>query len=121
MSCGCGKLPEGTFSSQKDTWTRKSDLRMSSWDPYPELENPKNCYGTNVSENYCNTNCGLYKVEQNKIDTNYIPLQRSVIVGGTVLKNNVETYNQNNTVPWTRPTAYNNLKSTWGVQQPYTL
>lgn len=117
MSCGCGKLPKGSFSSQKNSWSCKSDLNMANWDPYPELQNPKNCYGTNV-ENYCNCSmrdCGLYKIEPNKIDSNYVPLQKSVVVGGTnVVK---EGYD----LPCCRPTPYNNLNNTWSVQKPYNL
>lgn len=26
------------FAQQKDTWTKKSSLTMSNWDPYPELQ-----------------------------------------------------------------------------------
>lgn len=115
MSCGCGKLPKGEFSPQRDTWSCKSTLGMADWDPYPELQNPKNCYGTNVAENYSNgapKNCMIYKVEQNKIDSNYTPLQRSVLVQGVK-----EGYN----IPCCSPTPYNNLNQTWGAQKPYNL
>lgn len=113
MSCGCGKLPKGTFSPQKDAWSCKSDLRMADWDPYPELQNPKNCYGTNVTENYCG--CALYKIEPDKIDANYSPLQQSVIVGGT------RAVKEGYDMPCCRTTPYNNLKNTWSEQKPYNL
>ena len=114
MSCGCAK-PKGGFSSQKDSWSCKSNLDMSNWDPYPELQNPKNCYGTNV-ENYCNcsnSSCGIFKVEQNNIDSNYAPLQRSVIFAGAG--------RENYSSPCCRPTPYDNLNQTWGPQKPYSL
>lgn len=118
MSCGCGKLPKGTFSSQKNTWSCKSDLTMSNWDPLPELQDPKNCYGTNVvTENYCNCSmkdCGLFKVEQNKLDANYVPLQRSAIFSAAPIK---ESY----TNLCCTPTPYNNLDKTWAAQKPYSL
>lgn len=115
MSCGCGKLPKGTFSSQKNTWSCKSNLDMSNWDPYPELQDPRNCYGTNVTENYCNCSmkdCGLYKVEPNRIDAHYSPLQRAVPVA--LSKENYSSL-------CCSPTPYNNLNKTWGAQKPYTL
>ena len=102
MSCGCG-----TFSSQKDTWSCKSDLKAANWDPYPELQNPKNCYGIKtVTENYR----AQYKIEQNKIDANYSPLQKSVIFSTTPIKEG-----------YSRPTSYNILNDTWGQQKPYDL
>jgi len=112
MSCGCGKLPKGNFSSQKDTWSRRSNLGMGSWDPYPELQNPKNV------ENYCNCSmkdCGIFKVEQNRIDSGYVPLQQSVVMSG--MKITREGYAD----PCCKPTAYNNLDQTWNSQKPYNL
>lgn len=142
MSCGCGK---GTFSSQRNTWSRQSDLGSASWDPYPELQNPKNCYGSN--EPYCNCSRGLFKVEQNRLDANYVPLQQSVFTGGRVesycncsmgdykidqTKSKFKPLQRSVVVgstmareyydtPCCRPTPYNNLDQTWGSQKPYNL
>lgn len=33
----CGRKLSGSFSELPDTWSRKSDLRESSWDPLPGL------------------------------------------------------------------------------------
>ena len=110
------KLPKGTFSPQRDVRSCKSNLDMGNWDPYPELQNPKNCYGNNV-ENYSNgasKDCMIYKVEPNKIDTPYAPLQRSVIFNATPVRENYAT-------PCCRPTPYNNLNQTWEEQKPYNL
>ena len=43
MSCSC-QTPKGSFASEQDTWTKQSSLSMQNWDPYPELQNPNNCY-----------------------------------------------------------------------------
>lgn len=112
MSCGCGKLPKGTFSTQKDSWSCKSDLTMNNWDPYPELQNPKNCYGTNI-ENY--SSCSNYKIEQNRIGGDYKPLQQSVITSGSRMRENYINTKCCN------PTPYNDLSVTWATQKPYTL
>jgi hypothetical protein len=112
MSCSSyGKLPKGQFSGLKNTWSCKSDLTMNSWDPFPELQNPKNCYGTNT-ENY--ENCSLYKTEKNRVGGDYKPLQQSAITSGTLLR---EAYSP----LCCGPTPYNNLKQTWEKQKPYTL
>lgn len=29
-------------------WTKQADLVPSDWDPFPELQNPANCYGNNT-------------------------------------------------------------------------
>jgi hypothetical protein len=151
MSCGCGKLPKGTFSSQRDTWSTRSDLDMARWDPYPELQNPKNCYGTNLpAEPYCNCSmkdCGLFLIEPNLLDANYAPLQHPVEpycnAGGmsncAVYKVEQDKIDSNYpllqrsvifqanpvrelyTSPCCRPTPYNNLDNTWGNQKPYNL
>jgi len=86
---------------------------MTNWDPYPELQHQKNCNSNNMSENYtnCNKDCGAYKVQQNKIDANYSPLQHSVIVSGS--REGYDVYSSNS--------SYNNLNKTWNVQSPYTL
>ena len=115
MSCGCGI--RNTFSPQKDAWSCKSSLSMSNWDPYPELQNPKNCYGANVvTENYCG--CGMkggdpYRVQQNNIDSNYVPLQQSVVFSSTSVREGYDNL-------CCKPTPYDNLNKTWGSQKPYT-
>jgi hypothetical protein len=109
MSCGCGKLPKGTFSPLTDTWSKNSDLLMSSWDPYPELKDCNNLF----RENYgCSTGCdpNNYKMQMNKLNSTYVPLQQSVMF--------TEKYTHN---PLNKPINYNELNTTWIQQKPFTL
>lgn len=82
----CNSCNNGTFSSENDTWTKRSDLLPSSWDPYPELmgnnynqENysdgcyfdKKNAYtnqGLTCKENFACTSCN-YTSRKNAYDT----------------------------------------------------
>lgn len=120
MSCGC-QIPKGSFAPEDQTWTRASSLSMQSWDPYPELQNPNNCYGnresyTGASMRRENFN---YQVGNKQMDTgtnaNWAPfvpnLNRSIIVA--------ENYGNN--LPCCRTTPYNKLEQTWGAQQNYSL
>lgn len=115
MSCSCGK---GNFSSQKNTWSCKSNLDMASWDPYPELQNKKNCYGTNV-ENYCGCNGGNYNNQPNLINASYVPLQHSVLTSGSKFKQSQENYVQDPHCCGVTP--YIGISKTWTMQKPYTL
>lgn len=41
------------FSPMAKTWTKCSSLEINrNYDPFPELLDPKNCYGSNPKENY---------------------------------------------------------------------
>jgi hypothetical protein len=105
MSCGTKR---GDFSPQKDTYSCKSNLTMSSWDPYPELKDPKNCYG-NYTEGYCGCGAGYaYSVTPNSLDgiNAYAPLQKSRVVNFTPSAK--EKY-----CIGCDPTQYSNLGGTW--------
>ena len=54
------------FSPLKDTWTVESDLKMSDWQPYPELENTLNNYnGCPKIESYTNIKKDNYSTLDN--------------------------------------------------------
>jgi hypothetical protein len=105
----CGTKSSGNFSSQKNTYSCKSDSTMSNWDPYPELQNPKNCYGSNY-EPYCMSDAcrgSAYKTSTNNLDSmaSYAPLQKSRVVSFE------EKYCRD-----CDPTPYDTLQNTWAVQ-----
>lgn len=113
MSCGSRKQM-GSFSSQKNTWSPQTSLSMSNWEPYPELQNPKNLYGSNtVCEKYCSSSgCDLYRVESAPITNSSTPiLERSVIVAGRSFR---ESYERG-----AKCQSYMTVNDTWGVQKPY--
>ncbi len=100
MSC-CN----GTFSSMRNTWGRGSDLRIGSWDPYPEFL-PAN----ERVENYVSgdpSDCGTaYKWGLQNV--NQIPLdQRTLIMR--------EGYT------CCRPQSYVRMKQTWAPQKRFGL
>lgn len=72
---------------------------MSNYDPFPELADKKNCYGSNV-ENYKLTN-SVYDSPSNYIG----------------LKQYVENYKN----PQINPINYATLKTTWKTQTPFDL
>lgn len=55
------------FSPLKDTWTTESDLKMSEWEPYPELENVLNNYNgcPRTIESYANIKKDNYSTLDN--------------------------------------------------------
>jgi hypothetical protein len=102
----CGTKSSGKFSSQKNTYSYKSDLTMSNWDPYPELQNPKNIN----YEPYCMSDAcrgSAYKTSTNNLDSmaSYAPLQKSRVVSFE------EKYCRD-----CDPTPYDTLQNTWTVQ-----
>lgn len=109
-------------------WTKKSDLGPSNWDPYPELQNPANCYGNNV-ENYCCNSNAVYLREQNTVSVNSAPnLTRSIGIFSPMAAQmplpargigTNEGFVQD--MRCCGPTPYNNLNKTWGLQKPFTL
>ena len=100
MSCGCGSAPRGDFSPLMDSWSKQSSLNMNSWDPYPELRNPNNCY-----ENYG------YNTDQRNVKWGNV-----VDLGRSAFKEGYETG-----VACCRPTAYINQNRTWDIQGKYSL
>ena len=115
MSCGCRK---GVFAPEKDTWSCKSSLEPANWDPYPELQNPKNCYGANTSakvEGYDLDNCAQYQLTPAPIANNGSShiLQRAVITNARSVR---EAYGY----PKPRQT-YSSVAASWSPQTPYTL
>ena len=40
------------FVLVKNTWDTNSSLKMTKWDPYPELRNQKDVYGNQIRECY---------------------------------------------------------------------
>lgn len=113
MSCGCRKQL-GSFSSQKNTWSPQSSLRMANWDPYPELQNPKNLYGANTVEKYCSSsNCDIYRIESSPITNSSTPiLERSVIVAGRSFRESYET--------GAKCGSYMTVGNIWGEQKRYS-
>jgi len=112
----CGTKTRGNFSSQQNTYSCKSDLTMANWDPYPELQNPKNCYGANY-EPYCPSDrCLSYKSTPNNLDSmsSYAPLQKSRVVNFTPVSK--EKYCNG-----CDPNPYDTLGMTWNTQGPYSL
>lgn len=108
----CGNLPSGTFSPLRDTWSKKSDLHIGKWNPYPELQNPANCYGTNSIENYYNDmNNETYRLEQVSVPGSHTP--------GITNSIRIENYEQGLNCCWTSPYTY--LNKTWTAQKPFTL
>jgi len=107
MSCG-----NGTFSPLKNTWSARGDLRMGSWDPYPELL-PANERPQPV-ENYVTgdpSDCGsAYKWGLST--PNPIPVaQRSLM-----LNNVKENYDV-----CCRPQSYLPIDRTWAPQSRFGL
>lgn len=109
MACGCRKQM-GNFSSQKNTWSQQSSLNMANWDPYPELQNPKNLYGSNTVEKYCSSNCDIYKIEASPI---------SLSASTPITERNVlmfkESYNTS-----LKGKSYLTIKDIWNNQKPYS-
>lgn len=103
MSCGCNN-PRGSFAPEQDTWTRQSSLSMQNWDPYPDLQDPKNCY-----ENF-----GNYAGANMRWDSFTPNLNRSVVISGSR-----EKFIQD--MRCCGATPYNNLNQTWAPQKNYML
>lgn len=95
------------YSDRADTWTKKSDLRSSSWNPYPGLMPSENCHHSNKYpgvENYYSTAQNVYSGRKN--------------IGPHLHQTNYfyEGYTKN------RPfQTYDSLDQTWNEQKPYTL
>lgn len=123
MSCSRNSL---NFSSQMNTWSPKSDLKMNNWDPYPENQDPLNRYG-NKMESYCACADALYMVGQNCLDSgaSYAPLQQGAVFKNIQLKgsraNKLMPSKENYRNNYVNPINYNNLDLTWNNQKPFTL
>ena len=147
MSCGCGKLPKGTFSPQKYTWSPRTSLGNDNWDPYPELEKesycgcgiksysgsgpcrcPKSCPCKGSCQGICKcaTNEGYcssasdYRTQTNVVGANYAPLQYNVSFKAAMLapmSKESFVYYSNAA----KPTAYQVLKDSWAPQATYQL
>jgi hypothetical protein len=103
-SCGCNFLMH-----IKNNQPQPAGLNKSNYYPYPELENPKNPYGSNVEKYNCNTNNSLdYLQIDNKLNANY-----------SALKKIVQRENYSCASCPTMP--YSSLNKTWQVQQDYNL
>ena len=62
------------FAKLKNTWNLSSSLKMSRWDPYPELRNQKDVYGNETKECYIEKDSKAlnYKI----LDTTWINKQK---------------------------------------------
>lgn len=106
----CGKTPKGSFAGLNDTWSKQSDLRMSSWDPYPGL---REGYGACGSGYDSGSACGYALAGQQ---------------GAQVKDHGPTTWSQGAMVgfqesytPCCRPQPYIGVSQTWSNQKPYTL
>ncbi len=106
--CSCQK---STFATVKDTWTPKSDLNMSGYDPFPELQR-KDKPVDNTVENYeCTAGYSLGswpKVQQ------AIPM--SQLIYSTQLKPIKEGYQE-----CSKHQQYLGMGNTWSTQSKYQL
>ena len=91
MSCN------NEFTNLKNSWTSKTDLKPSNFDPYPELQK---------IENYC---CdGTYS------NLKSIHKQKQHVLSNSVMLENYKSQ-------WNNPTNYDLLEQTWTPQKQYKL
>lgn len=141
MSCNRGNV-KGKFAGLDQTWSKQSDLRMSSWDPYPELKGP-DCWGNSSLENYksipivpltvthCSApgnngcaSCGVYAMQGSTYSQQGSngPAARYTVANVEAYrgKNNIEKYSTNGPCQCSG-NPYSNLGNTWVNQKKYNL
>lgn len=111
MSCN----NSSEFSNIKNTWTRKSSLNMTGWDPYPELQGP-DCFGNRCQdmrmnkESFC---CGGVYPQSSST------WNRSDIGPHNTYAQAIQA--SENYIPCCATFGYSQLMKTWKDQKDYTL
>jgi len=131
MSC-CGQDDPNSFSTQKDTWSKRSDLMMNNWDPYPEFLPPgERKYAQKVPGRYYEkytvgnpSECGgAYKWGLQNV--NQIPIgQRTLMLQEGYKKTSGKTTKETSKENYAcgcAPQAYVPMSKTWGVQKRFDL
>lgn len=121
MSCCNGT----EFSDLKHTWTKSSSLVLDKWDPYPELQNPLNCYGANTpmpKENYSGC-CGYdsYGAGGYSNGMNQGPPSANLLNYSKVMAGPYRMKKETFLTPCCQGTPYMGMNKTWGTQKPFTL
>lgn len=116
------------FSSLGKTWTKQSSLGGDlGWDPYPELQNPANCYGANTQENYngdqscANYNNGMNMGRPSADFINYNLAKSSTVMAGLRAPMRGMTGPRESYQDTKNYGVYSGLNKTWGAQKPFTL
>lgn len=124
--CSTGCSPKNNFSSLNGTWSKRSDLLMNDYNPYPELEGT-NCY---ARENFCASGSSS-TCSSGNIGSKFSPY-------GPCAQYPSQTYAYSQTNPGTTaaryqvkfsenfccnssPQGYNVLDKTWSQQRTYNL
>lgn len=109
--------PHNNFSRLKGTWSKRSDLLMNDYDPYPELKGT-DCY---ARENFCSGNTGSKFSPYGSCARypNQIYAYSETNPGATAARTQVKfsegfCCNAN-------PKGYNSLDKTWKEQSLYML
>ena len=108
------------FSNLKNTWTRKTSLNMTGWDPYPELQGP-DCFGNRCfdqkmneasKESYCCAGINPW------LASTY---NRSDIGPHANTIQTVMLQKEGFDLPCCFTDGYQNLRNTWKDQKRYSL